>query len=73
MSVAFTSGSSDGDRVCVNVTVLADAMVELEENFVLELTLLTIGESLSLGNNSTDVILIDNDGMSFRFILHVRF
>ena len=63
MPVAFNSGASDGDRACVNVTVLADAMVECEERFTLELILQTSGDSLSSGNNSTSIILADSDGM----------
>ena len=62
MSVAFTSGSSDGDMVCVNVTVLADAMVERVMNFTVELTLNTEGDSLSLGNSSTLVLITDSNG-----------
>ncbi len=62
MSVSFTPGSSDGDMVCVNVTVIADAMVERVMNFTVELSLDTVGESLSLGNDATLVILVDSDG-----------
>ncbi len=62
MPVTFTSGSSDGAMMCVNVTVVADAMVEGEMNFIVGLTLVTVGESISVGNNSTLVILVDSDG-----------
>ncbi len=33
MPVVFTPGSSDGDTVCVNVTVISDDMVECDEEF----------------------------------------
>ncbi len=62
MPVVFLPGSPDGDTVCVNVTVLADAMVERVMNFTVELTLDTVGDSLSLGNDATLVVLVDSDG-----------
>ncbi len=62
MPVAFRPGFPDGDTVCVNVTVLADAMIERVMNFTVELTLDTVGDSLSLGNDATLVVLVDSDG-----------
>ena len=62
MSVAFMSGSRDGNRVCANITVLSDLMVECEENFTVEMALDTIKSGLSIENSSTTVILMDDDG-----------
>ncbi len=63
MPVTFTSGSSDGAMMCVNVTVVADAMVERVMNFTVDLTLETIKENLNVGISSTLVILVDSDGI----------
>ncbi len=64
-SVAFTPGFFDGNMVCANVTVFPDGLVECEEDFTVTLTLNTIEDNLFLGNNSTDVTLMDSDGMIF--------
>ncbi len=63
MPLIFPTDSSDGDMVCANVTVVSDDMVECEEEFSVELTLDTIKDSLSLGNNSTLIALVDSDCM----------
>ena len=65
MLLSFTPGSSDGDMVCINATVLSDDLVECEEDFAVALTLNTVGDSIELGNNSTAVTLIDSDGATF--------
>ena len=36
--VVFPAGVSDGDRQCVNVTILLDDVIEGTENFFLEVT-----------------------------------
>ena len=41
--VVFPAGVSDGDRQCVNVTILLDDVIEGTENFFLEAT--TVGTS----------------------------
>lgn len=62
MLLTFPSGSTDGAVVCANVTVIRDNMVECEEEFSLLLTLETATiKSLSLGNNTTSVVLRDSD------------
>ncbi len=63
MPLIFPINSSNGDMVCANVNVSFDGMVECEEEFNVGLTLDTIKDSLSLGNNSTLVTLVDSDGM----------
>ena len=62
MPVTFSSGSADGDKVCTNVTILLDDIVECEEYFTVELSLNTIGGGISLGNNLTAVTVMDSDG-----------
>ncbi len=69
MPVTFPPASADGAMMCVNVIVLADAMVERVMNFTVELSLETVGESLSVGNNSTLIILVDSDGNQQFFYL----
>ena len=57
-------GSADGSRVCINVTVASDGMVECEEAFTLMLVLDTMEGNLFLGNSATTITLIDSDGMN---------
>ncbi len=64
--LSFSSGSTDGDRKCVNITVISDQLVECEEDFTAVLTLDTIEDNLFLGNNSTTVTLTDSDGTHSR-------
>ena len=59
----FSAGASDGDVVCANVTVLPDSVVENKEEFIFELTLNSTKSSLSIGNRSTIVTIIDSTGM----------
>ena len=63
MLLSFMPGSSDGDMVCYNVTILSDDLVESEEDFTVELTLNTIDDGIQFGNNITAVTLIDSNGM----------
>ena len=49
--------------MCPTITILADDLVEGEEEFTVFLTLVTTRKSLSLGNNVTKVTLSDDDGM----------
>lgn len=63
MPLQFPSGSINDAEICANVTVIPDNMVECDEDFSLELTLLTAKDGLSLGNDATSVVLLDSDGM----------
>ena len=63
MLLSFMPGSSDGDTVCINVTVLSDDLVESKEDFTVGLTLNTIDDGIQFGNNITAVTLIDSNGM----------
>ena len=61
--VVFESGMSDGSIVCANVSLSMDGLIECEENFTVELTLETVKGSLSLGENTTTVVTLqDSDG-----------
>ena len=62
MSLIFLPGATNGESVCVNVTLLTDQLVECEEDFTVVLALDTVGDSVSLGNSSTAVTLLDSDG-----------
>ena len=62
MPLSFTPGASNGERVCINITVLFDGLVECEEDFTVVLTLDTVGDNIFLGKNSTAVTLLDSDG-----------
>lgn len=63
MTLTFPSGSSDGNMACANITVLSDNMVEFEESLSVELNLENEMDSLSIGNRSTTVKLLDSDGI----------
>ena len=59
----FESGMSDGSVVCANVSLSMDSLIECEENFTVELTLETIKDCLSLGENTTTIVTLqDSDG-----------
>jgi hypothetical protein len=49
--------------MCTSASVNSDNLVELEEQFSITLSLVTLGASLSIGNNATIVTLTDSDGM----------
>ncbi len=49
--------------MCTNVAVVSDGLVECEEEFTVELSLVTDKQNLDLGNNSTAITLVDSDGM----------
>lgn len=63
MPLTFPIGSAYGAKVCVPLTAVADNLVECDEDFMVVLDLLSSGTSISLGNNSTAVKLVDSDGM----------
>ena len=48
--------------MCSSISILADNVTEFEEDFIVELALVTVGESLRLGNNATAITHIDDDG-----------
>ena len=70
--LVFASGSIDGSMECINVTVTQDDSVECEEAFMVDLTLNTFKDSISLGNNSTLVTLKDSDGTAVSHTLTLQ-
>ena len=63
LPVMFESRMSDGSMVCTNVSFSIDGLIECEENITVELTLDTVKDSLSLGENTTTVVTLqDSDG-----------
>lgn len=63
MPLTFPSGSEDSAEMCASVSVNSDNLVELEEDFTITLSLVTLGAIFTLGNNVSAVTLIDSDGM----------
>jgi hypothetical protein len=63
--LTFAPGSANGAEICAPVNARIDNLVEEEENFTVVLTLSTAGESLSLGNNVTTIILNSSDGTNY--------
>jgi hypothetical protein len=57
VSLAFAPGSSDGAEMCARVTLLSDYKVVGEENTTVTLDLVTIGDSLSVGNYVTNILI----------------
>ena len=58
----FVAGSGDGATVCIEVAALADPFVEMEENFTVALTYISVGECIVLENGITEVTIEDSDG-----------
>ena len=54
-SLTFAAGSSDGAEMCAHVTALSEQKVENEENITVTLDLVTSGDSLTVGNNVTNI------------------
>lgn len=64
MVLTFASGSAGGAEVCASVAMISDNLVESDEHFIVELSLVTLaGTSLQLGNMQTTVTIIDSDGV----------
>ena len=61
--MTFIRGSGSGALMCPSLTVLADDVIEGEENFTVGLALVTSGASLTVGNSALSVTLTDNDGV----------
>ena len=60
--LTFPSGSSDGEERCSPLLALSDYFVELEEIFVVTLTLETINEtSFITGNTEASISIIDSN------------
>lgn len=62
LSLTFIPGSGSGALMCPSLTVLADDVIEGEENFTVRLDLVTSGASLRMGNSALSVTLTDDDG-----------
>ena len=55
MPLTFTPGSTDGTEMCVMVSILK---VISEQNITATLELMTAGDSLNLGNNVTNISIM---------------
>ena len=63
LPVMFESGMSDGSMICANMSLSMDGLIECEENFMVELTLETVKDSLGLGRTTITVVTLqDSDG-----------
>ena len=60
--LTFVSGSAYGAERCASVTALSDNLVESDEEFSIYLTMAaSTTAEISLGNNKTTVIVMDNE------------
>lgn len=65
MPLTFAPGSTDGAEVCASVVANSDDLVEFEEDFIIQLTMETLGGSnLRIGNSVTAITLTDDNGMT---------
>ena len=61
----FSSGSSTGDTICINITIIDDNILEIEQFFIL--TLSTADENVILEEYEIVINIIDQfNGSSFR-------
>ncbi len=60
MVLTFSSGASDNDTECMNVTIMDDDALEAEETF--SVTLTEQDDDVDVENNMTKVTITDNDG-----------
>ena len=56
----FTTGSTDNDTRCVNITIEDDEALERDETFTVTLT--TSDPNVMLGQDMTTITIVDNDG-----------
>ena len=64
VTLTFATGSADGAEMCASVAVVIDNLVESDEDFTIELSLVTLaGTSLRLGNTEAAVTIVDSDGV----------
>ena len=61
--VTFMIGDADGQERCTNITLMADNLVECEENFTVSLALVTNKPNLSLGTDKSSVVIEDSNCM----------
>lgn len=61
--LTFPLQSVNGEQICANLTVVADNLVESEENFTISLDLITLNEILTVGNAVVVVTITDIDGI----------
>ena len=59
-NVTFSTGTTDGEIQCIEVTITDDMALEANETF--EIQLATSDSSVMLGNNETIILITDNDG-----------
>lgn len=62
MPLTFEPGSDNGTERCTGVTASPDDLVECEEYFTAILALTTIGASLSIGTNVSNITILDIEG-----------
>lgn len=57
----FDVDDGDGEMRCLNVTINEDDFVECDEDFTVELSLVTIGAAIALDNSTTVINILDDD------------
>ncbi len=65
MVLTFSSGASDGDRECMNVTIMDDDALEADETF--SVTLTTSDDDVNVVNSMTTVTITDIDSKLRRY------
>ena len=62
-SLTFVTGSGNGAQNCASWTARTDDLVEGDEEFNLVLDLVTPERGLNLGNPTTNIVIMDVDGI----------
>ena len=65
----FPEGSEDGARMCINVTIHDDLLVEGNETFSVKLAIESGNGGVSLGNNHSVITILDANGQCSSIIV----
>ena len=65
--VIFKSGSSDGDKECVNVTIMDNSVLGVDKTLALMLT--TSDPSVKVANHFTTITILANSKCACRFAM----
>ena len=60
MNINFLTGSDVGDTACITVPILNDSLVECNEEFLVSLTVVSMRDTVLMGNTVTRVTIVDS-------------
>ena len=65
MNLTFTANVLNGTIKCLNVSIIEDFLVEGDEIFTVNVSLLNTDNGITLENDIATVVITDNEGKSF--------